>query len=1142
PVANDDTNSTTEDGPPVSGNVLTNDTDVDGEALTVANPGTYVGTYGTLVIAADGSYTYTPDQAAAQGLDTGEIAQDVFNYTASDGTASDGGTLTISVSGLNDPPVANDDTNATAENSPVSGNVLTNDTDVDGEALFVANPATFVGAYGTLVLSANGSYTYTPHGGAAVLGDGQTADDVFTYIASDGTATDTATLTITVTGLGSVPDAVDDTATTTEDAAVSGNVLTNDTDPENDTLTVSNPGTYVGTYGTLTLGSNGSYTYTPNATANVLAAGESAQDVFNYTATDGLTSDSATLTVTVNGLNDPPTIDEGGTDADGAVTELPDGDPGEGTTVHSDSGTIAFDDVDVTDTHSASFTAQGSGYLGTFTLDPVDQMGDTVGWDFTVSDAALEGLSEGETRIQTYTVEIDDGNGGTVTQDVTITITGAGVGAGPQTVWYIDNSAVGSANLGTQADPYTSIAAFNAAQNTLGGPQPGHTVFLLAGTGTGIYAESDGINLLNGQTLIGVAGDGDVRPTITTIGGTNHGIELAQNNTISGIDIGDTTGAGISDGNGTVGTLIIGDVSKSGTGQVVDIDQGGLVTIQLNSAESLGSTGGAIDLNGLSGEFTVSGATNIAGIHSGGGVDVTGSSLTVTFGGGGLVSTGAASALSFTGNTGSLVIEGGNFDILTTGGAGLNASGGGTIYIAGAGNDIVSGAGTAVTISGTTIAAGGVTLESVTTSGAVSGIVLANTGSGAFSVTGTGTAGTGGAILASTGAGISLTNTGPVSLAYMTIANAGNEGILGSSVNGLVLLGMVITNDGNAATESGVEIVNLTGPSEIIDTLISGSAGNNLHIINSLGTLDLQVTNSTFSSAGNDGILIESNGTSLMRIDVSGSTFLNNIGDHFQFSTNLTSTSTNHVNFEDNDLNTTAPVGTVLGGGITISPAGAADLIFAILNNGIQNAVSTAVTVNVTGSTVASDIQGTITGNTIGTAGVAFSGSRQGSGIDATLGGNGTMTLLVSDNDIFNYASIGINALVRSGSGRFNATITDNFIDEPTAGALNAIRVTAGALSTDSGSIWLELANNQRDTGLVNDVRVHTRFNADIFLQGYGGATNDAVAVDAFLTADNPLIGEIQVLAQANVGSGFFGTPGGAPVPLPILPDPPIIP
>ena len=96
------------------------------------------------MLAADGSYTYTPG-AAAQGLDTGETAQDVFTYTATDGTASDTATSPSRSPALNDAPVAIDDTNATDENSPVSGNVLANDTDVDGEPLTVTTPGTFIG-------------------------------------------------------------------------------------------------------------------------------------------------------------------------------------------------------------------------------------------------------------------------------------------------------------------------------------------------------------------------------------------------------------------------------------------------------------------------------------------------------------------------------------------------------------------------------------------------------------------------------------------------------------------------------------------------------------------------------------------------------------------------------------------------------------------------------------------------------------------------------------------------------------------------------------------------------------------------------------------------------------------------------------
>jgi VCBS repeat-containing protein len=138
--------------------------------------------------------------------------------------------------------VANDDTNTTDENSPVSGNVLANDTDVDVETLTVTNPATYIGAYGTLVLAANGSYTYTPGAAAALLNNGQTADDVFTYIASDGTASDARH-----SPSRSRASAASRTPSTTpppppRTSSVSGNVLTNDTDAENDPLTVTEPG------------------------------------------------------------------------------------------------------------------------------------------------------------------------------------------------------------------------------------------------------------------------------------------------------------------------------------------------------------------------------------------------------------------------------------------------------------------------------------------------------------------------------------------------------------------------------------------------------------------------------------------------------------------------------------------------------------------------------------------------------------------------------------------------------------------------------------------------------------------------------------------------------------------------------------
>ena len=1144
PVANDDSNATGEDSAGVSGNVLANDTDVDGETLTVASPGTYVGTYGTLVIAADGSYTYTPG-AAAQGLDTGETAQDVFAYSATDGDASDSANLTITVSGANDAPVAVDDTNATDENTPVSGNVLANDTDVDVENLTVVNAGTFIGALGTLVLNADGSYTYTPGAGAALLDNGETADDVFFYIASDGTASDTATLTITVSGLSGVPDAVDDTATTNEDSPVSGNVLTNDTDPESDTLTVSNPGTYVGTYGTLDLNSDGSYTYTPNATADTLAVGETAQDVFSYTATDGGASDTANLTVTITGTNDTPVIDAGNTDASGSITELPDGDPGEGTTVHTDSGTIAFDDPDLSDVHSATFTPQGVGYLGSFTLDPVDQSGNSVGWDFTVSDAALEGLAEGQIRIQTYEVEIDDGNGGTATQTVTITITGAGVGVGPQSVWYIDNTAVGSANLGTQADPYTSIAAFNAAQGTLGGPQVGHTIHLLAGTGTGIYAEADGINLLNDQILVGDA-NGSVRPTIEATAG--DGINVAQNNNVSGIDIGNTSGADIADSGGSVGNLTISDVASSGTGRIIDVDQGGTLNVTLTSAESLASSGGAIDLAGVGGSFTVTGATTITGVHSGGGVDVTGSSVDVSLAGGGTVSTADTTAINFVGNSGSLSLDGG-FAIVTTSGAGINASGGGTVTVTGTGNTVVSTTGTAVNISGTSIGSAGVTFESVSANGGSYGIRLANTGTdGGLTITGTGSVDASGGTIQNIGIrGIELIGTVNVSLSNIALLNANtvngvstdlvvsgsnaaiylssvagvtldnidiagtaDSGIVGINVSDFVMDDSTITLAGNGLNESGMEFTNLSGDSSISNTDISFSRTNSIDIVNTDVSLNLVLDNVTIrdtqttssggptNTQGDGGLQFRSFSTAagapVTNIDIIDSDFLRLRTQGIQIVANNDSIVS--ADITNNVIDSQLGIGT----GIDLNSTGTAEFSFNVIGNTVQSRSGNAINVTATGG---SDIEGRINQNVV-------TANTSGIGIRILAENNGSTAIVEArDNTVTmgtGNASSAIDVLSRLGDARVDITLDNNTLDSnPTA--LADINITAGASSVgETASVYANIINNDVLAGGPTNVLRLRVADADatavslpqIFLEGFveggAGVDDDAVA------------------------------------------------
>lgn len=265
--------------------VLKNDSDVEGSSLTVAAVAQPAN--GTLTLNANGSFTYTPD-AGFSGTDT-------FTYRANDGTANSAvATVSITVSApSNSPPVAVNDTYTLAEDgsltTTVANGVLKNDTDANSNPLtakIVTQPA-----HGTVVLSANGSFVYTP----AVNYSGT---DSFTYQANDGVAnSNVATVALTITGANDAPVANNDSYATSKGVTLTVNaangVLADDTDPDSANLTVAVVATT--TNGTLTLNSNGSFTYVPNA-------GFAGSDSFTYRANDGtLNSNTATVTINVTG-------------------------------------------------------------------------------------------------------------------------------------------------------------------------------------------------------------------------------------------------------------------------------------------------------------------------------------------------------------------------------------------------------------------------------------------------------------------------------------------------------------------------------------------------------------------------------------------------------------------------------------------------------------------------------------------------------------------------------------------------------------------------------------------------------------------------------------------------------------------------
>ncbi|MFC5705817.1 VCBS domain-containing protein, partial [Aeromonas eucrenophila] len=274
--------------------VLSNDSDVDGNTLKVTGilngtTGTattvnasgdtvLTNSYGTLTIRADGSYSFNANGADAQKLAAGQTAGVVFTYTATDDTVSQTSTLTITITGANDAPVLQADVGAVNEDAILTMNaasgVLSNDSDVDGNTLKVTGilngttgTATTVNAsgdtvltnsYGTLTIRADGSYSFNANGAdAQKLAAGQTAGVVFTYTATDGTVSQTSTLTITITGANDAPTlsidkgavvseeglagGIVDTAgssDTTDSVAASGKITVGDLDSQ-DSLTIS---------------------------------------------------------------------------------------------------------------------------------------------------------------------------------------------------------------------------------------------------------------------------------------------------------------------------------------------------------------------------------------------------------------------------------------------------------------------------------------------------------------------------------------------------------------------------------------------------------------------------------------------------------------------------------------------------------------------------------------------------------------------------------------------------------------------------------------------------------------------------------------------------------------------------------------
>lgn len=525
----------------------------------------------TITDAATGAFTYAQNGAFAS-LGAGESAVRTFTYSVSDGNTTVQQTATLTVDGANDAPVATTTTGSLAENTVLTAQLAATDADANDTASFavVTGPAK-----GTLVINANGIYTFDPGSDFDSLAVGATDTVTFVYSVTDSAgATDTETVTLTVTGTNNAPVVTSQTPTTSEDSIVAGDMTNWVVDADNDSLTfalVAAPAS-----GTLTLNPNGTYSFDPGTAFQGLDDGESSLQTFTYSVSDGTVTVQRTANIVVTGANDAPA---GVTTAVAAV---------ENTVLN---GTLRASDVDV---EALTFAKVGDPAKGSLTINSDGTFSFIPGSDF-------DSLAAGATEAVTFIYSATDGDA-TTQQTVTVTVTGTNDAPVPTTaaISATEDGTITSGNLAA-----TDIDSANLTFALVGAPAVG--TLAIAADGSYTFDAGGALQDLNAGDSVDLSfvysvSDGTATVTKTaalTVTGVNDGptnFHLNTNYTDADATNDDTVSVDRVVQAGTV----VGRVQN-----IVDADQGDTHTVLLTDDAS-----GRFTLNSGTGEIVVAaGAT-----------------------------------------------------------------------------------------------------------------------------------------------------------------------------------------------------------------------------------------------------------------------------------------------------------------------------------------------------------------------------------------------------------------------------------------------------------------------------------------------------------------------------------------------------